>query len=149
MKKWDSYNPNLLNLEQSLFFSDLVRGMHARVRVVIFVSQAFRVVEKEKRENARSRQTRWSFKLWAKAAAGNGVFYFYAVIYLDWYAYITAKLFAISVVTLSPALLFIAIFVIKMLIYLQISTTFLFKVNLCLSSKKNRIIHRKKLLRLK
>ena len=64
-------------------------------------------------------------------------FYFYAVIYLDWYAYITAKLFASSVVTLSPALLFIAIFVIKMLIYLQISTTVLFKVNLCLSSNLN------------
>ena len=63
-------------------------------------------------------------------------FYFYAVIYLDWYAYITAKLFASSVLS-SPALLFIAIFVIKMLIYLQISTTVLFKVNLCLSSKKS------------
>lgn len=39
-------------------------------------------------------------------------------------------------VTFSPALLFMAIFVIKMLIYVQISTTVLFKVNLCLSSKK-------------
>ena len=26
MKKWDSYKPNLLDLEQSLFFSDLVQG---------------------------------------------------------------------------------------------------------------------------
>ena len=41
MKKWDSYKPNLLDLEQSLFFSDLVKGMHASARVVIFVSQAF------------------------------------------------------------------------------------------------------------
>ena len=40
-------------------------------------------------------------------------------------------------VTLSPALLFIAIFVIKMLIYLQISSLqSMFKVNLCLRSKK-------------
>ena len=46
-------------------------------------------------------------------------------------------------VTLSPALLFIAIFVIKMLIYLQISTTVLFKVNLCLSSNLNWYIGRK------
>ena len=46
-------------------------------------------------------------------------------------------------VTLSPTLLFIAIFVIKMLIYLQISTTVLFKVNLCLSSNLNWYIGRK------
>ena len=41
-------HPNLLNLEQSLFFSDLVRGMHARARVVIFVSRRFARCSKKK-----------------------------------------------------------------------------------------------------
>ena len=82
---------------------------------------------RKKRENARSWQTCWSFKLWAKVAAGNGdVLYFYAIIYLDWYMH-TLQPSCLQVVyflvTFSPAFLFIAIFVIKMLIYLQISTT--------------------------
>ena len=65
-------------------------------------------------------------------------FYFYAVIDLDWYAYITAKLFASSVLSshIFTCTLIYSNFIFKMFIYLQISTTVLFKVNLCLNSKE-------------
>lgn len=84
MKKWDSYKPNLLDLEQSLFFSDLVKGMHASARVVIFVSRHFARWSKKKERMLIIDRPAEVLNFEQKQPLAMVVFfYFYAVIYLD------------------------------------------------------------------